>query len=447
MDSTVTGGAKISGEAGMAERKAVAGRTSLRLLGRWRLVADGVDIALRHREQRLAAFLGLTGRRSWMQTARALWPDSTDETALASLGWALLETERRCPGLIRADRATVALDTAVDVDVEDLRRVAALTELPVTAVGGNVLPWLLGGEELLVGWQDDWVLHERERIQQLRLTALERLSDRAPEVGDLAGAIDAATAASDIPAALLDTADRGPRHVPRSRPRSTDAVMRDVAPGATGTGGTPNAAARLAGMVGVLLMCSLALVIALSSPSAPPPSAGITWPIPTRPVGPLVPAQVLQLEPRELTISATGAVGSVTLMITATRRPAPVRLALWPSAGPQLAAPQRVVVRSGSKRFTWRGLEAGAYRWRATSPTAAMARGWVEVSAEPAPVAPAPEAPSTPTATPTSTPAPTPTTTAPSPTANPTPTTPTPTPDAGPPGPVDPHTQAPPPVG
>ncbi len=198
----------------MAERSAVAGRTSLRLLGRWQLTADGVDVTLGEREQRLAALLGLRGPRSWMQVARDLWPESTDETALSRLGWAVLRTERRCPGLLQVDRATVALDPAVDVDVADLRRTAALAGLPGGPRGGDALDWLLGVQELLVGWDDDWVLHERERIQRLRIRALERLSGHAREVGDVAGALVAATAASDIESSLEES-DRPGRVSPQ----------------------------------------------------------------------------------------------------------------------------------------------------------------------------------------------------------------------------------------
>ena len=428
----------------MAERSAVAGRISLRLLGRWHLNAHGVDITLGQREQRLAAVLGLRGPRSWVQVARDLWPESTDETALSSLGWDVLRTERQCPGLLRVDRATVALDPDVDVDVADLRRTAGLTGPPAPSEG-DALDWLLGVQELLVGWHDDWVLQERERIQRLRIRALERLAQRAREGGDVAGAILASTAASDIESSLEES-DRphGATWKGHERPAAPPDDAADH--------GRPHRAAARAGLVGALLVLSLvvALVLALSGPSGPPPPAGTTRPTPTSPTGlevQMVPAQVLQVEPRQLTVRASGAVGSVTLMITATRRPAPVRLALWSPAGAQLEAAKQVVVRNGSERFTWTGLAAGVYRWQATSPTARFARGRVEVSPEPAPVAPAVEAPSTPTATPTSAPAPTPTATAP-PAPAPSPTaSPTPTPDPGPTGPVDPHTHAPPPVG
>ena len=278
------------------------------------------------------------------------------------------------PGTAPGRSGTVALDPGVDVDVADLRRTAVLAGLPGGPRGGDALDWLLGVQELLVGWDDDWVLHERERVQWLRIRALERLSGHAREVGDVAGALVAATAASDIESSLEES-DR-----PVGSPLSP-AGGRARAPAARSRSGPTRAAAR-AGLAGALLVCAPALafafVLALSGPNGPPPPAETTRPAPTRPAAAqLVPAQVLQVEPRQLTVRASGAVESVTLMITATRRPAPVRLALWSTSGERLAAAQQIVVRGGGERFTWRGLAAGVYRWQATSPTATHARGRV----------------------------------------------------------------------
>ena len=57
---------------------------------------------------------------------------------------------------------------------------------------------LLSGEELLPGWYDDWVLAERESLEQLRLRALDRLARQALDRGDLVLAIDAARSATEI---------------------------------------------------------------------------------------------------------------------------------------------------------------------------------------------------------------------------------------------------------
>ena len=169
---------------------------SLRLLGRWQLVADGEDVALGHREERLTALLGLTGQSSRLHVAGSLWPESTDARALASLRRAVLQTQQRCPGLLQADRLSIGLDADVEVDVDEVRRAAAATEDAIAEGEAGALLGQLVGEGLLPDWYDDWVLPERERLEQLRVKALERIARQALEAGDLELSVDAARAAS-----------------------------------------------------------------------------------------------------------------------------------------------------------------------------------------------------------------------------------------------------------
>ena len=192
----------------MTELSAVTvDRAHLRLLGGWHLLVDGVEVDLGHREQRLVALLGLTGCSARAQVAAALWPDSTDERALASLRRAVLLCVRRCPGLLDARRATIALDPTVRVDVDDVRRAAGLTRLPRSADVDRELLVALRGDELLPGWYDDWVIAERDRLQHLRVEALDRISRHALDAGDLELAIEAAGAASDIDPILESAAE------------------------------------------------------------------------------------------------------------------------------------------------------------------------------------------------------------------------------------------------
>ncbi len=178
----------------MPESSAVTTR-HLVLLGRWDLVVDGESVRLGGREQRLSALLALTGRRARSQVAGVLWPESTDVRALASLRRAVLQTQRRSPGLLRADRTSIGLHPDVIVDVDELQ--AAAARAGEVEPGQGLLASLVGGE-LLPDWYDEWVEPERERIQQQRVRALEQLARRALECGDPALVVDAARAAARV---------------------------------------------------------------------------------------------------------------------------------------------------------------------------------------------------------------------------------------------------------
>lgn len=153
----------------------VGGRLDLRLFGCWDLRVGDHTITLGSREQRLLALLALRGRRPRSYVAGTLWPTSTETRAQNSLRAAVLRSRKAAPGLIDAGRTTVALMPEVRVDVHEMVRVAesghAMGREPDATMA------LLAGADLLPGWYDDWVLFERERLQHLRLRALESLAE------------------------------------------------------------------------------------------------------------------------------------------------------------------------------------------------------------------------------------------------------------------------------
>ncbi|MEJ8672852.1 bacterial transcriptional activator domain-containing protein [Streptomyces sp. MS1.AVA.1] len=59
--------------------------------------------------------------------------------------------------------------------------------------GGPTLA-MLSGEDLLPGWDEDWVLLERERLRQMRLHALDALAESLTRQGKPALALEAAWA-------------------------------------------------------------------------------------------------------------------------------------------------------------------------------------------------------------------------------------------------------------
>jgi DNA-binding SARP family transcriptional activator len=139
------------------------------LVGRFGCCVAGVDVRLAPTAERVLAFLALARRPvRRQQLAGTLWPDTTDRQALARLRstlWKVPAATR--DALVHADTTDVALHPGTAVDLYDLDGDGA-----PDGEGGAGEHLLLRGE-LLPGWDDDWVLVERERHRQLLLHLLE----------------------------------------------------------------------------------------------------------------------------------------------------------------------------------------------------------------------------------------------------------------------------------
>ncbi len=166
----------------------------LELLGSWRLRVDGEQMPLGTNAQRLLAILALRGQCERSQVAGIIWPDCPERFALGSLRATLSRLKRRLDGLVLVHNDCLALHPGLDVDVDELLRIAS-----IALEGGQVRAYaalrILTGGDLLAGWYDDWVLLERERLHHLRLHALEALAQRLIRDGNAAAAVDAGLAA------------------------------------------------------------------------------------------------------------------------------------------------------------------------------------------------------------------------------------------------------------
>lgn len=170
---------------------------AIRLFGGWQLMRDDAVPDVASRERRLLSVLALQDGRPRSYLAGLLWPESDETRALGNLRAALWRVQHRCQGLIADEHALVRLDRSVRVDVLDLIGLAdqiALGELPDRKAAMVVLT----SGDLLPGWYDDWVIDERERLHQVRLRALESLTDLLIARGDADGALHAAMTAASI---------------------------------------------------------------------------------------------------------------------------------------------------------------------------------------------------------------------------------------------------------
>jgi DNA-binding SARP family transcriptional activator len=142
--------------------------------------------------QRLVAFVALQGRSVPRQRAAfTLWPDASEVHAYGSLRTALFRLRAVCPGAsVLECGSEFELSASIGVDVQRALELASRLESSATQNGDTKeLELLLDGGELLPDWYDDWVLIERERFHELRVRALETLSELHLACREVASAI------------------------------------------------------------------------------------------------------------------------------------------------------------------------------------------------------------------------------------------------------------------
>jgi DNA-binding SARP family transcriptional activator len=180
----------------------------VRLLDRFDVTSGGVAVHVPASTHRLVALLALRGspvERSYV--SHCLWMDKTEARAHANLRSVIWRLRQCNPPLVTLSASHLSLRRDVEVDIDTLRGLARalIDESQVVELTAVDVDSLLG--ELLPGWCDDFVELERERLRQMRLHALEALSQRLLRAGRHALALDAAlTAVAADP--LRETAHR-----------------------------------------------------------------------------------------------------------------------------------------------------------------------------------------------------------------------------------------------
>jgi DNA-binding SARP family transcriptional activator len=169
----------------------------LRLLAEFQLLVDGMPITLPHSVERVLAFLGLSHAPvSRAHLAGNLWPDVADYRAYGDLRSALWRL-RRLTGIIREENRRLTLAPDVDVDIIEM---ADLTESLIQSPDPPALdrvPELVSAGAILPGWDEEWLIVERERYQMMRLRALERSAGAFLAAANYTGALVAALASVD----------------------------------------------------------------------------------------------------------------------------------------------------------------------------------------------------------------------------------------------------------
>ena len=169
------------------------------LLGAWHLVGADRPVDVGANGQRLLALLALRGRCDRSYLSGVLWPECSDPHAHGNLRATLSRLHRRnLADPLESANGALMLRADVQVDVRDLVATASavLNGRPPAATRSALRA--LTGDDLLVGWYDDWVMLERERLRQLRRHALEELSAQLLAAGNGPAAVEAALEAVAI---------------------------------------------------------------------------------------------------------------------------------------------------------------------------------------------------------------------------------------------------------
>jgi DNA-binding SARP family transcriptional activator len=165
-------------------------------------VLNGFSVTISHEQlslpmgaQRLVAFLAIHRRPALRAfVAGTLWPETSEERALANLRSTLWRIHRCDVNLVVSRGQQLALASGAEIDLVDAESLARqILENSFPAPLDPALHRL--SADLLPDWYDDWALIEREQFRQLRLRALDSLSSRLVAAGRYSEALDAGLAA------------------------------------------------------------------------------------------------------------------------------------------------------------------------------------------------------------------------------------------------------------
>ena len=187
-------------ESSVPEKPAVDRHLEISVLGAFRFWIRGRDAlpALAGGSQRLLAYLALR-ERSVTRAAAAgtLWPEASENHAHASLRSAISRLTQIAHEAIVITVRDVCLADDVTVDIRESRALAHrlisssdrgkeedLSDRAIAALSADLLP----------DWYDDWAVAEAEDWRQLRLHALDTLTEKLIVSGRFADATAAALA-------------------------------------------------------------------------------------------------------------------------------------------------------------------------------------------------------------------------------------------------------------
>lgn len=179
------------------QAQAKADECELRLTGRFELTLHGEPVTVGRSGERLLAYLALAGRAMGRhRVAGDLWGDSSEPQAGTNLRTALWRLPKSGQGLVSRHGSRLGIASGLRVDVAEMTAHAeALRTSPTHDVPIGRIAQLT---ELLPGWNDTWIVVERERLRLLCLAALESAAASCAREGRPAKSLEFAIAAARI---------------------------------------------------------------------------------------------------------------------------------------------------------------------------------------------------------------------------------------------------------
>ncbi|MFH0521511.1 BTAD domain-containing putative transcriptional regulator [Streptomyces sp. M41] len=176
----------------------------LEILGPFELIRGGRTVAVPAGAQRLLALLAVRGEGIHRRAAaEQLWPECTPLRAAANLRSALCQSRKISPKtVVVSDAQRLALSPGISVDHGEVcrsaRQLLERDDGPQAKPGDLVRLVEELGRPLLPGWDDEWLILERERWDQMRLYALEGLAQHFLALGRYLAAHQAAFTATAV---------------------------------------------------------------------------------------------------------------------------------------------------------------------------------------------------------------------------------------------------------
>lgn len=168
--------------------------TDLRVLGGFELRVHDQSLDLPQQAQRLLGYLAVNHKQVSRSTvAGTLWEEIPQAQANANLRNAIWRIRQGAADILRSTRTDVGLHESVGTDLR-AARLCAEGILRGDEHAYESIGHLLD-HDLLPSWDEPWLLVERERLRQLRMHALEELSEALRRAGHHYQAISAALAA------------------------------------------------------------------------------------------------------------------------------------------------------------------------------------------------------------------------------------------------------------